>query len=267
MAICKNCGNAIPDGFRFCGICGTPLEEPQTPAETYEREREPLPPLEEPVIAEADKKTELFLIKGANFINCRYIIQAQDFTIGRIFGSAVFPKDRSLSPLHARVFSRDGQLYVRDENSLNGVFVRIKKTVELKHGDTFIVGQQWIRFEAANSYRPIKGLQLEEGTKFYGSPPEKNIYFRLVHLFKNNVEGAVFYAFSESIRIGRENCDLSFPTDRHISGRHARVYEENGRYYLQDLGSKNGTFIRITDEYPLETGDTFFVGQQLFRVD
>ena len=36
---------------------------------------------------------------------------------------------------------------------------------------------------------------------------------------------------------------------------------------LTDLGSKNGTFVRINDESPLDHGDYVFLGQQLLRVE
>jgi pSer/pThr/pTyr-binding forkhead associated (FHA) protein len=38
-------------------------------------------------------------------------------------------------------------------------------------------------------------------------------------------------------------------------------------FTVNDLGSKNGTFVRITDESPLEHGDYVFLGQQLLRVE
>ena len=41
----------------------------------------------------------------------------------------------------------------------------------------------------------------------------------------------------------------------------------DGQVTLTDLGSKNGTFVRITDESPLNHGDYVFLGQQLLRVE
>ena len=39
------------------------------------------------------------------------------------------------------------------------------------------------------------------------------------------------------------------------------------QFALVDLGSSNGSFLRIRNEIDLATGDHFRVGQQLFRVD
>lgn len=48
------------------------------------------------------------------------------------------------------------------------------------------------------------------------------------------------------IVIGRagtsEMCDVMFP-ERQISRRHAEIFWENGRHYLRDLDSKNGTYL------------------------
>ncbi|MGH7329748.1 MAG: FHA domain-containing protein, partial [Polyangiaceae bacterium] len=58
------------------------------------------------------------------------------------------------------------------------------------------------------------------------------------------------------------------------SRRHAaiRVHDAEAgakkrSFSLSDFGSSNGTFVQIRGESPLENGDEFRVGQQLFRVE
>jgi pSer/pThr/pTyr-binding forkhead associated (FHA) protein len=67
--------------------------------------------------------------------------------------------------------------------------------------------------------------------------------------------------------VGRADGDIRFPQDFHVSGRHARVVEREGHYFLADNGSRNGTFIRIHKEVELCTGDVVRVGKQLLRFD
>jgi hypothetical protein len=58
--------------------------------------------------------------------------------------------------------------------------------------------------------------------------------------------------------IGREEtCDVVIP-DRQVSRQHARITLEADRYLLEDLGSKNGTFVNgqeLPGPYPLQDGD------------
>ena len=46
----------------------------------------------------------------------------------------------------------------------------------------------------------------------------------------------------------------------------ARVSIRDGRCYLADMNSSNGSFVRIRDERPLPSGGFVLMGQQLFRV-
>jgi predicted amidophosphoribosyltransferase len=67
--------------------------------------------------------------------------------------------------------------------------------------------------------------------------------------------------------IGRAEGDMVFPHDSYMSSRHARIVEREGRYFLIDEGSRNGSFIRIEKEIELEPGDTFLVGKQVLRFE
>ena len=60
---------------------------------------------------------------------------------------------------------------------------------------------------------------------------------------------------------------IDFPTDQFISGRHAQVQALGNRFTLSDIGSKNGTFVRLNRERALNHGDYVFIGQQLLRVE
>lgn len=55
------------------------------------------------------------------------------------------------------------------------------------------------------------------------------------------------YRLGEAIIIGRsEPCDIVLD-DTAVSGRHAKVYREDGRYFVEDLGSTNGVFLYETE--------------------
>jgi pSer/pThr/pTyr-binding forkhead associated (FHA) protein len=56
-----------------------------------------------------------------------------------------------------------------------------------------------------------------------------------------------------------------------VSRRHARIMRRNGQYFIEDLGSTNGTFInrgrRLLpgDRQPLRDGDEIIVGKTFLR--
>jgi hypothetical protein len=64
-------------------------------------------------------------------------------TVGRAAGCGVALADVTVSQLHARLFRRDGRLWVEDLGSTNGTFVNRKKVgapVSLRRGDRVQVG-------------------------------------------------------------------------------------------------------------------------------
>ena len=64
--------------------------------------------------------------------------------------------------------------------------------------------------------------------------------------------------------IGRVEDGVVWLDSPAVSRRHARIVVAEGRVVLEDLGSKNGTFVRgqrITSPVPLADGDEFRVGR------
>ncbi len=79
--------------------------------------------------------------------------------------------------------------------------------------------------------------------------------------------GEVYPIENEQASIGRNEGDITFPHDGYLSGRHAQVVERGGRFFLIDNSSRNGTFVRIKGEVEIESGDTFLVGKQIFKLE
>lgn len=73
----------------------------------------------------------------------------------------------------------------------------------------------------------------------------------------------------DSMTIGRDDsADLVIPDDV-VSKQHARIYQRNGLFAIEDLGSSNGTYV---DNVPviscaLHGGDGIRVGRNLFVFD
>jgi pSer/pThr/pTyr-binding forkhead associated (FHA) protein len=216
---------------------------------------------------QAPGRAKLILIKGEGMDGVSYVLSATEHVAGRSEGAILFPEDPLLSPRHANFIYRDGKLFVRDEGSTNGVFVRILRPQTIPSGATFLVGEQLLRVEAAApESAPVPD---SDGTYFYASPrrPSK---LALTQLLVGGSPGMIFRARNDTLTIGREGNDVNFPEDPFISGRHATIQSmepTSTSFQLVDLGSKNGTFLRVDDETPLTHGDYVFIGQQLLRVE
>ncbi|MBA3654114.1 MAG: FHA domain-containing protein, partial [Actinobacteria bacterium] len=66
-----------------------------------------------------------------------------EVTVGRASGCQVALSDPTVSQLHARIFRRDGRLFVEDLGSSNGTYVNRKKVsspVAIRRGDRLSVG-------------------------------------------------------------------------------------------------------------------------------
>lgn len=81
--------------------------------------------------------------------------------------------------------------------------------------------------------------------------------------------GAAF-ELDGSLTIGRSpQMDVQIE-DRFASGRHARIYERDGFFYVQDMGSTNGTYLngeRLGSEELLRAEDTIRIGDTEFRYE
>lgn len=58
--------------------------------------------------------------------------------------------------------------------------------------------------------------------------------------------------------------------DRYASGIHARVFSREGRFYVEDMGSTNGTLLNgatLHGEAELIDGDTIQIGDTTFRLE
>lgn len=78
------------------------------------------------------------------------------------------------------------------------------------------------------------------------------------------------FVLGEETTIGRSPaCSISLANDSFVSTLHARIVEHEGSWWIEDLGSTNGTFHnarRIGAPERLRRGDRFTVGNTVFEV-
>ncbi len=249
--VCESCMTPVPSGHKFCGRCGSPVPDTilSLHANFYSDMQDPA-------------KARLILIRGEGMDGLSYHLKADQHIVGRS-GQVEFPDDPFVSPKHANFFYRDNHLVVRDEGSLNGVFFRVRGSVEISPGDAFIAGEQVFRLDPTP--RASDGVE-QDGTYFYSSPKYPSA-FRLNQVLEGGAFGMTVCARGTILNIGREDGDLNFPGDVYMSAKHCTVEERDGKYYLTDLDSRNGTYVRIKAERSLNHGDYVFIGRRLLRVE
>ena len=72
----------------------------------------------------------------------------------------------------------------------------------------------------------------------------------------------------EPMTIGRGKCDVVIPGDDALSKRHCEIFEREGKAYVRDLSSANGTKLnsmRIQEDI-LSDGDELTIGSRTYRV-
>jgi pSer/pThr/pTyr-binding forkhead associated (FHA) protein len=171
------------------------------------------------------------------------------------------PDDPFVLPVQARFFFSGPRLAVEDVGGGNGLFVRLRQERELTTGAELRVGRQRLVLEPMPAAPVGAG-----GTQTWGSP-DPGYRFRLVQMLEGGVRGAAFPLKDGENLLGREMGDLSFPTDGFVSGRHALLTVRQERLVVRDLGSSNGTFVRVIAPSFVEHGDQFLIGRQLVRVE
>jgi len=178
--------------------------------------------------------------------------------------SGVIPfEDPYISEQHADFYYVDNKIYLRDEGSVNGTFLRVRGSVPLQDYDIIRAGDHLFRFERLYVEPPYV---YDDGTTFYASPTA-DIRFRLIQISEGGLQGKAYASPHGEVAVGREGCDLSFPDDVHLSVKHFSVSDADDAIILTDHNSKNGTFLRIRDSVQLQHGDYLFIGEQLMRVE
>jgi pSer/pThr/pTyr-binding forkhead associated (FHA) protein len=248
--ICPQCEYPNPSANKFCASCGFKLGRPAAPQ-----------PSAAPAAGAATTGAVLTALRADGSEAGSFTLPGVTTTIGRDTGS-IFTGDSYLSPRHATFTPQGGRLLVRDEGSLNGIYRKLhpEEPIPLQFGDVFRIGQELIRVEPLAPQPPAP-----DGVDRLGSPSAGYIG-RVALIIGREATGNAFPIPESGLHLGRERGDILFPEDGYVSGLHCRVSCKAGQLYLTDLGSSNGSFLRLSAETELVNGDILLMGQQLFRV-
>src|ERR1035438_10264482 len=131
---CTRCGQANPDGARFCSPCGTMLGEAEYVDESLgdSSAAETLP-----------VGTALLVVKRGPNAGSRFLLDSDLTTAGRHPESDIFLDDVTVSRRHAEFYRHGDRFTVRDVGSLNGTYVNQERIEEapLNGGDEVQIGK------------------------------------------------------------------------------------------------------------------------------
>lgn len=251
LTACPQCAHPNPPTNKFCATCGFKLAV--------------MPVAVAAPVAAAPAATNnvvLTALRADGTEAGRFTLSGGSTTVGRDTG-AVFQGDSYLSPRHATFTQRGAKLFVRDEGSLNGVYRKLQRDAPnvIQFGDVFRIGQELLRLEPLKPEPPSP-----DGVERMGSPA-KGYVGRVTLIVGRDATGNAYPVPETGLHFGRERGDVLFPEDGYVSGLHCSLTYEGGKFVLTDLGSSNGSFIRLTSEIEVVVGEILLMGQQLFRIE
>lgn len=196
------------------------------------------------------KEGELKLIISEQGKEWEYPIKDFPITIGRGPNNVIVLIDPKASRRHCVIEKTDEGVIIRDLGSRNGTTVNGNRVEvsPLKEGDIIGVGDTLLYF----------GIKKEI--------PKKEAEFCLF-VVQGEHEGKEFPLVDLPLTIGRKRGNRIVLSDDRVSGEHAKVDIEHGRFVLVDLKSTNGTFIagRKIEKEVLEVGTQFTISNTTFE--
>jgi len=197
----------------------------------------------------------------------RYPLVGEYLVVGRAGADIAFEEDRFLGRQHARLErGADGAIRIVPIETLNGVFRKADAPIELADGMHILVGREVLRFERVDPEEANLHPLVRHGVALFGSPPREP-WGRLLQIVPNGGYRDVRHLAAEEVVLGREEGDIVFRDDAFMSRRHAALTWDGQHARLTDLGSSNGTFVRVTGPTPLKHGDHVRMGDQLLRIE
>jgi ribosomal protein L40E len=292
---CPRCGTQTPLGFAYCQQCGFHMQVAPASELPTVRPRPPsvAPPHGAPVgpmhdgpidphagtLAQDDRAVIALVAPaaaswGTAVLGNRDGSDGQRFALGGeylVFGRAgadiAFDDDRFLARQHARIErGADGAIKIVALDTLNGVFRKADAPVELADGSIILIGREVLRYERLEAEEVKVQPLVRHGVALFGSPP-RDPWGRLIQLIPSGGQRDIRHLAGDEVVLGREEGDIVFRDDAFMSRRHAAVTWDGRRALLTDLGSSNGTFLRITGPTALRHGDHIRMGDQLLRLE
>ena len=165
-------------------------------------------------------------------------------TIGKRGCDISFEEDSALSDKHASILHRSDGYFLHDEGGRNGVFIQLTegKSIEAPPGAIVKAGEQWLVF--GDQDHPAS----------------------MIHYDREGREVKRLQVTQKTAVLGRQSADNNLDSaDASLSRRHLSVSLKDGKLYLRDLRSTNGTLLKANGGTKLDDGDRIWLGNQVLQ--
>jgi pSer/pThr/pTyr-binding forkhead associated (FHA) protein len=126
----------------------------------------------------------------------------------------------------------------------------------------------WGSKAAAKALRPRKAAQPARQPKA-ATPRTKRAEPTKLVITQGARAGTTLDLAGTEITMGRGN-DVTLPLgDDYSSGRHARLFSQNGQWFVEDLGSTNGTYLgrdKVSRPEPVSVGAQIRIGKTVIEL-
>ena len=268
---CGQCGANFLQGVDvFCARCGNRVGQ-RVSVEMHARPATPVatetPAGTHGMLAKRrEGQPRLTLLDDDGAAAKTFVLERGEAVVGRGDADIRFEGDPYMSPLHARIELRGGQLWLRDLGSRNGTWLFIDEPTRLTDGDLVLIGSQILRFRRLGYPGPHPPEA--DSTRRLGSlVPAADVAVVEQLRSDGSVRDTLHLSPGRSVMIGRETGDWLFPYDQTMSGKHAEVRSEDSEYYIHDAGSRNGVAMAVRGERALRRGQRLLLGNEILRVE
>lgn len=167
-------------------------------------------------------------------------------TIGKKNCDLNFPEDALMSERHASIAhsAAESAYFLRDDGGASGVFMRLKesKPCEVAPGSMIRLGKQFLVFGIEAGHYCVEHCDADGNVIKRHDLSEKTLV------------------------LGRMAPDITLDAnDLLLSRRHLSIAMKERRLFVKDLGSANGSFVKVRSAAALEANDQFRIGQQIFK--
>lgn len=260
MIRCNNCATNNIDGSEYCDECGMKLDltAPASP-----RKREPAPIYQPPSAVESEAIS-------SNTIEGGSLPAPPSFTTSTSVPKPAMPARERRPPVDSRISSvnaRRGQTNERSGPAFKSNEQRVDHSVPAPSPQTFALSS------------PEHTGELESGGGALQELDASRVLARLI-IERGGRIGKEFPILGIETNIGRWDADSGiFPdvdldeddAEAKVSRRHARIVNHNSQFFIEDLGSTNGTFVnrgrRLLPgkRHMLQNGDEVIVGKTFLK--